>query len=68
MKNLKLLFLSFTLSSTALTTQATEPTIIQPQKQVAGYYHHQIGNTQITILLDDTNYLNPSMFKGLSNT
>lgn len=68
MKTIKPLFLTLALSSTALTTQATEPTTIQPQKQVAGYYHHQIGNTQITILLDDTNYLNPSMFKGLSNT
>ena len=46
MKTLKSLFLTFALSTTALTTYATEPTIAQ-QKQVAGYYHHQIGNTQI---------------------
>ena len=47
--------------------QAAEPATVASQKQVAGYYHHQIGNTQITALLDGTNYLNPSMFKGLSD-
>lgn len=68
MKILKPLFLALALSTTAITTiHAAEPTI-QSQKQVAGYYHHQIGNTQITALLDGTNYLNPSMFKGLSDT
>ncbi|WP_122899397.1 MBL fold metallo-hydrolase [Acinetobacter sp. B51(2017)] len=66
MKTLKLLFLTLALSATTLTTQAAEPTI-PTQKQVAGYYHHQIGNTQITALLDGTNYLSPSMFKGLSD-
>lgn len=48
-------------------SQAAEPATIASPKQVAGYYHHQIGNTQITALLDGTNYLNPSMFKGLSD-
>lgn len=66
MKTLKTLFLALALSTTAITTQAAEPTIAM-QKQVAGYYHHQIGNTQITALLDGTNYLPPSMFKGLSD-
>lgn len=66
MKTLKPLFLALALSTTAITTQAAE-TIINPPKQVAGYYHHQISNTQITTLLDGTNYLNPSMFKGLSD-
>lgn len=66
MKTLKPLFLTLALSTTALTTYAAEPTIAQ-QKKVAGYYHHQIGNTQITALLDGTNYLNPSLFKGLSD-
>lgn len=66
MKNLKPLFLALALSTTAITTQAAETTLTAP-KQVAGYYHHQIGNTQITALLDGTNYLNPSMFKGLSD-
>lgn len=45
-----------------------EANSIPQQKQVAGYYHHQIGNTQITALFDGTNYLNPAMFKGLSDT
>ncbi len=66
MKTLKPLFLALALSTTAITTQAAETTLTAP-KQVAGYYHHQIGNTQITALLDGTNYLNPSMFKGLSD-
>ncbi|MGX5699399.1 MBL fold metallo-hydrolase [Acinetobacter kookii] len=68
MKTLKPIFLAFALSSTALTTQAAETTTIPAQKQVAGYYHHQMGNTQITALLDGTNYLNPFMFKGLSDS
>lgn len=68
MKNLKPLLIALILGTTAiLTTQAAEPTITA-QKQVAGYYHQQLGNTQITALLDGTNYLNPSMFKGLSDT
>lgn len=68
MKTLKPLFLTLALSTTAFTTQAVKPTTIPTQKQVPGYYHHQIGNTQITALLDGTNYLNPSMFKSLSNS
>ena len=67
MKTFKPLFLALALSSTAITTQAAETTLTAP-KQVAGYYHHQIGNTQITALLDGTNYLNPSMFKGLNDS
>lgn len=67
MKTLKPLFLALTLSTAAITTQAAEPTTIPAQKQVAGYYHHQFGNTQITALLDGTLYLNPSMFKSLSD-
>ncbi len=49
-----------------MNSYAAEPAPISKQKQVAGYYHQQLGNTQITALLDGTNYLNPSMFKGLS--
>ena len=67
MKTLKYLFLACTLSTTALTTQANEQTSTA-QKQVAGYYHHKMGNIQITALLDGTNYLNPAIFKGLSDT
>lgn len=67
MKTLPPLFLALALSTVALNSQAAEPTITAP-KQVAGYYHHQIGNTQITALLDGTNYLNPALFKGLSDS
>lgn len=68
MTNLKPLLLALTLSTAAITTQAAEPATIQAPKQVAGYYHQQLGSTQITALLDGTNYLNPAMFKGLSDT
>lgn len=68
MKTLKPLFLALALSTPTLTTYAAESTTIAAPKQVAGYYHHQIGNTQITALLDGTNYLNPSMFKGLNDS
>lgn len=68
MTTFKSLFLTLALSTTAIATQAVEPTTIPTQKQVAGYYHHQIGNTQITALLDGKNYLNPSMFKGLTDS
>lgn len=67
MKTLKPLFLAFALSTTTITTvQAVEPTIPQ-QKQVAGYYQHQFGPYQITALLDGTNYLNRSQFKGAAD-
>lgn len=61
MKTLKPLLIALALSSTTFTTvQAAESntTNHQAQKQVPGYYHHQIDNTQITALLDGTNYLN----------
>lgn len=45
MKTSKPLFFIFALSTTTLATQAIEPIITQ-QKQVAGYYHHQIDNTK----------------------
>lgn len=47
-----------------LPTFATSP--IEQQKQVAGYYQYQSGQTQITALLDGTNYISPNLFKGLS--
>lgn len=67
MKTLSRIFLGLSLSTAAFTTQAAETTISAP-KQVAGYYHHKIGNSQITALLDGTNYLSPSMFKGLTDS
>ncbi|NNH38451.1 MBL fold metallo-hydrolase [Acinetobacter sp. ANC 4280] len=45
--------------------QAVETKSIPHQKQVAGFYQHQLGNVQITALLDGTNYLSPALFKGI---
>lgn len=45
--------------------QAVETKSIAHQKQVAGFYQHQLGNVQITALLDGTNYLSPALFKGI---
>ncbi|ENV47372.1 hypothetical protein P255_02081 [Acinetobacter brisouii CIP 110357] len=54
-------------SFVSLPTFATSPTApIEQQKQVAGYYQYQSGQTQITALLDGTNYISPNLFKGLS--
>lgn len=68
MKMIKPILLALTVATVTLsTTQAAEPQQPQAQKQVAGYYHHQFGKTKITALLDGSIYLNPSMFKGLSD-
>ncbi|WP_173912765.1 MBL fold metallo-hydrolase [Acinetobacter sp. Marseille-Q1618] len=40
--------------------------IIEQQPQVAGYYQHQVDNTQITALLDGTNFMSPTLFKDIS--
>ena len=45
--------------------QAVETKSIPHQKQVASFYQHQLGNVQITALLDGTNYLSPALFKGI---
>ncbi|MHA3081205.1 MBL fold metallo-hydrolase [Acinetobacter sp. ANC 5502] len=68
MKNIKSTLISIILSATTLSsTFATSPTApIEQHKQVAGYYQYQSGQTQITALLDGTNYISPSLFKGLS--
>lgn len=55
------LFSSF--SSVAETTK-TLP-IIEQQTQVAGFYQHQVGNTQITALLDGTNFMSPKLFQNI---
>ena len=39
---------------------------IPQQQQVAGFYQHQSGNTQITALLDGTNFMSPALFKDIS--
>ncbi|RLZ07913.1 MBL fold metallo-hydrolase [Acinetobacter sp. 2JN-4] len=41
-------------------------TPIQQQKQVSGFYQHQVGDVQITALLDGTNFMSPSLFKDIS--
>lgn len=54
-------------SFVSLPTFATSPPApIEQQKQVAGYYQYLSGQIQITALLDGTNYISPSLFKGLS--
>ncbi|KXZ68863.1 putative quorum-quenching lactonase YtnP [Acinetobacter venetianus] len=40
--------------------------IIEQQKQVAGFYQHQVGDLQITALLDGTNFMSPKLFKDIS--
>ncbi|NNP71819.1 hydrolase [Acinetobacter defluvii] len=56
------LFSSF---STVAETTKTLP-IIEQHAQVAGFYQHQVGNTQITTLLDGTNFMSPTLFKDVS--
>lgn len=66
MKNLKILLLALTFGTIPLTTaQATETLNAQQQKQVAGFYQHQVGHTQITALLDGTNFMSPKLFKNI---
>ena len=55
---------SFPLLSHAETSKILP--IIEQQKQVAGYYQHQVGDVQITALLDGTNFMSPSLFKDIS--
>lgn len=43
----------------------TSQTAIDQQPQVAGFYQHQVGNTQITALLDGTNFMPPTLFKDI---
>lgn len=69
MKNLKPLLLTLSVLTAPFITYAettkTLP-IIEQQAQVAGYYQHQVGNTQITALLDGTNFMSPTLFKDIS--
>lgn len=66
MTNLKPLLLILPLGTATLTAQAAEPTTIQAEKQVAGYYQYQAGDIQITALLDGTNFMSPSLFKDIT--
>lgn len=45
-------------------TTKTSPAIEQ-QKQAAGFYQYQSGDTQITALLDGTNFMSPTLFKDI---
>lgn len=66
MKKLKPILITLSLL-TAPFTQALTPVEVSVAKpQVAGYYHYDFNGKQITALLDGTNYLSPSLFKGLS--
>jgi 23S rRNA A1618 N6-methylase RlmF len=38
---------------------------IEQQKQAAGFYQYQSGETQITALLDGTNFMSPTLFKDI---
>ncbi|MEG0482314.1 MAG: MBL fold metallo-hydrolase [Acinetobacter sp.] len=42
----------------------TSQTAIDQQPQVAGFYQHKVGNTQITALLDGTNFMSPTLFQN----
>jgi glyoxylase-like metal-dependent hydrolase (beta-lactamase superfamily II) len=55
---------SFPLLSHAETSKTL--TIIEQQKQVAGYYQYKADNVQITALLDGTNFMSPNLFKDIS--
>jgi hypothetical protein len=39
--------------------------IIEQQKQVEGFYQHQVDHVQITALLDGTNFMSPNLFKDI---
>lgn len=62
-------FLAILLTSSTLlmnmNSYAAEPTSLAQHKQVAGFYQYPLGHTQITALLDGTNYLSPALFKGI---
>jgi len=60
---MKKLFVALGLIMGSLHISYAEPASAQ---QVPGYYHHQFGNYRITSLLDGTIYLDPKLFKNLS--
>lgn len=41
------------------------PQTVEQQKQVAGFYQQNLGNVQITALLDGTNFMSPKLFKDI---
>lgn len=60
---MKKLFVALGLVMGGLHVSYAEPASAQ---QVPGYYKHQFGNYSITSLLDGTIYLDPKLFKNLS--
>ena len=60
---MKKLFVALGLVMGGLHVSYAEPVSAQ---QVPGYYKHQFGNYRITSLLDGTIYLDPKLFKNLS--
>ncbi|EML1063730.1 MBL fold metallo-hydrolase [Acinetobacter nosocomialis] len=60
---MKKLFVALGLVMSGLHVSYAEPASAQ---QVPGYYKHQFGNYRITSLLDGTIYLDPKLFKNLS--
>lgn len=66
MKNLKPIVLTLSLFTAPFAQAILPDEPKSPKPQVAGYYQYQFGDHQITALLDGTNYLSPSLFKGLT--
>ena len=56
---------SILLSQTTMAQAESIPQSIAQQKQVAGFYQQNLGNVQITALLDGTNFMSPSLFKDI---
>lgn len=66
MKIFKFAVIALSLSSISFVpAHANVNQTISQQPQVAGFYQHQVGNTQITALLDGTNFMSPTLFKDI---
>lgn len=66
MKIFKFAVIALSLSSISFVpSHANVNQTISQQPQVAGFYEHQVGNTQITALLDGTNFMSPTLFKDI---
>ena len=66
MNNLKSIFITLGLLTAPFAQAVIPASSPEPKAQVAGYYHYNFGVKQVTALLDGTNYLSPSLFKGLT--
>ena len=66
MKIFKFAVIALILSSISfVSSHANVNQTIPQQPQVTGFYQHQVGNTQITALLDGTNFMSPTLFKDI---